>query len=69
MKAVIPNELIDYIYIFYDPYKIEYNKSMVYIKSKYMYSFVMKQLRQFCIYNFNKELIYFAKDSILETYF
>ena len=47
MKAVIPNELIDYIYIFYDPYKIEYNKSMVYIKSKYMYSFVMKLRAKF----------------------
>jgi len=69
MNTYLPPEIINYIFEYENPYKtFYYNNIIKIIKSKYIYSFVMKQLKQYCIYNQNKEVIYFAKDSILEKY-
>lgn len=68
MDTILPSELINYIFEFENPYKTFYSQNIIKIfKSKYIYNFVMKQLKQYCVYNKNKEVIYFAKDAILES--
>jgi len=66
MNTVLPGELINYIFEYENPYKSFYSNNVIkMIKSKYIYTFVMKQLKQYCIYNQHKEFIYFAKDAII----
>jgi hypothetical protein len=61
----LPNDILNYIDQFYNPYKHNYNQIIIEIKSKYIYSYVMKQLLQFNVRNRNGEILYFARDSIL----
>ena len=66
MYAILPSEIINYIFEYENPYKTFYSKNIITtLKSKYIYNFVMKELKQYCIYNQNKEIIYFAIDAIL----
>jgi hypothetical protein len=63
---MLPNELINIIFEYTNPYKDYYNKNVVlYFKNKYIYSVLMRQLKQYCIYNNDKEIISFQRDAIL----
>ncbi len=66
MNHIFPVEIINYIYSFYNPYKIIYNNIILEIKSKNIYKFVMKQLLQFNVRNRKGEILYFAIDAILQ---
>ena len=62
---MLPNELINIIFEYSNPYKDYYNKNIVlYFKNRYIYNVLMKQLKQYCVYNKNKEIIYFQRDAI-----
>lgn len=66
MENIFPLEIINYIFEYNNPYKDYFYKNIIlHIKSKYTYSLVMKQLKQFCVYSKDKKFIYFAKDAIL----
>lgn len=63
---MLPNELINIIFEYANPYKDYYSKNVVlYFKNKYIYDSLMRQLKQYCIYNINKEVICFQRDAIL----
>jgi hypothetical protein len=65
---MLPNELINIIFEYANPYKDYYNKNIVsYFKNKYIYNILMRQLKQYCTYNNNKEIIYFQRDAILSS--
>ena len=61
----LPSDLWLNIYDFYNPYKKEYEKSLGIIKNRYIYNVCMRQLRQYCLYNKDRELICFNKDALL----
>ncbi len=62
----LPNELIDLILEYENPYKNYYYKNIIlYFKNKYIYNILMKQLKQYCVYNQDKKCIFFNKFAIL----
>ncbi len=63
----LPLEILLNIDEFYNPYKNEYKKTIELIKNKYVYTVCMRQLKQYCLYNRDKELIVFNVDAILNT--
>ena len=66
MRTILPVEIINYIFEYENPYKYYFTKNIIKVfKSKYNYKNLLKQLKQYCVYNINKELIYFSIDSIL----
>ena len=66
MKVQLPNELIMYVFEYYNPYKILYKNNVIdVLKSKSKYNIVMRQLRLYSVHNRGRELIYFSIDSIL----
>ena len=65
---MLPNELINIIFEYANPYKDYYSKNIIsYFKTKYIYNSLMRQLKQYCIYNINKEIICFQRDAILSS--
>ena len=65
-KYNLPPELILYIFTFYNPYKLIYkNNVIMFLQSKFTYNSVIKEMRQYYIYNNNRKFLYFAIDSIL----
>ena len=66
MDTILQAELINYIFEYENPYKSFYSNNVIkMIKSKYIYTFVMKQLKQYCVYNKNKEPAYFMGSSYI----
>lgn len=63
----LPNEIISYVFEFYNPYKSIYNINMLKIKYKHIYSCTMKELNNYNVRNRNKEILYFQKYAILTS--
>jgi hypothetical protein len=65
MLLHLPDNTIDNIFSFYNPYKLFYNSVITELNSKYFFKICMKQLQRYSLYDKNKNFISFQKDSIL----
>ena len=65
MERIIPPEIISLINEYYNPYKKEYSKTVLVLKQKNKFKFLMRQLVSYNLYNVNGELIKFEIDAIL----
>jgi len=64
----LPNELIELILEYDNPYKTYFTNNIIsYFRNKNIYNILMKQLKQYCIYDINGNVINFQIDSILNT--
>lgn len=64
----LPEYIIHHIFTFYHPYKEYYTSHvLVELKHRMYYDRIMKQLRQFSIYDRQRNLIRFEKYSILSA--
>lgn len=69
MKKHIPDHILTYeIFSFYNPYKIFYNYTIIEFRSKCLFKTCIKQLKQYSIYDKNKNLISFQKDALLSSF-
>ena len=61
----LPSELIINIFEFYNPNQNKYQTVINHINSKNRYSSCVRQLKQYCVYNRNGDVIEFCKYAIL----
>jgi hypothetical protein len=62
----LPEELINLILQYHNPYKTYFSKNIiVYFKNKHVYNTLLKQLKQYCLYDRNGIFIKFRIDAIL----
>ena len=63
----LPNEMVDTIFSFFNPYTILYDLVISEINSRYHFKNCMKQLKQYCLYDKYNKIISFQKDYILDN--
>jgi hypothetical protein len=62
----LPNDLINLILEYENPYKTYFSKYVVsYFKNRYIYNILIKQLKQYCLYDTNNNVINFQIYAIL----
>lgn len=65
--SILPDYLItEEIFSFYNVYKILYDNVITEIKARYIFKSCMKQLKQYSIYDKNKNFISFQKYALLD---
>lgn len=65
----LPNELIELILEYENPYKTYFSDNIIYyFRNRYNYNTLMRQLKQYCLYDINGNIINFQIDSILATW-
>jgi len=64
----LPDYIITYeIFSFYNPYKIFYDYTIIEFRSRCLFKACIRQLKQYSIYDKNKNLILFQKDALLSN--
>ncbi len=67
MRTHLPNEIMNCIFEFYNPYRIFYTQNVILaLKSRHNFKILMKQLQRYRIYDRHGHW-YFATDSILSS--
>ena len=65
----LPNDLINLILEYENPYKTYFSKYVVScFKNRYIYNVLIRQLKQYCLYDINQNVINFQRDAILHRY-
>jgi hypothetical protein len=64
----LPNEIIDMILEYENPYKTYfYNNIICYIRNRHIYNTLIRQLKQYCLYDINGNVTKFQVDALLES--
>ena len=67
MFCELPDDIINYIYTIYNPYKTIYDSVLKNLETHFKYKKVIKEFKQYGVYNKNKNIINFQFDAILKS--
>lgn len=65
MFNILPSDLCNVIFSFYNPYQRNYSIVLSELKSKHFYSRCLNEIKRYCVYDKNKNVISFQKEWLI----
>ena len=65
MFSILPDDLCNIIFSFYNPYQRNYFMVLSELKNKQLYSRCLNEIKQYCVYDKHKNVISFQKEWLI----
>lgn len=65
MFTILPEEICNLIFSFYNPYQQDYSMVLSELKHKQFYERCLYEIKSYCVYDKNKNLISFQKEWLI----
>ena len=65
MFSILPDDLCNIIFSFYNPYQRNYSMVLSELKNKQFYTRCLNEIKQYCVYDRCKNVISFQKEWLI----